>query len=92
VSSSGFVERRTCQHDRGLDLPIRHVPVSLEEHRLSRGRDQLEAVAPIETDCPIGSFPCANQDAPRAQLPQMPKQGAADAAPLAALAERTRAE
>jgi len=81
---SRFVDWRTCQYHRNLHLSIRDVPVSLEKRRLVRWRDQLEAVARVEANCPICSFPGANQDAPRAQLPQMPKESPTNAAPLAA--------
>ena len=63
---SRFVDWRTCQYHRNLHLSIRDVPVSLEKRRLVRWRDQLEAVARVEANCPIRSFPGANQDAPRA--------------------------
>ena len=81
---SRFVDWRTCQYHRNLHLSIRDFPVSLEKRRLVRWRDQLEAVARVEANCPIRSFPGANQDAPRAQLPQMPKESPTNAAPLAA--------
>jgi hypothetical protein len=81
---SRFVDWRTCQYHRNLHLSIRDVPVSLKKRRLVRWRDQLEAVARVEANCPIRSFPGANQDAPRAQLLQMPKESPTNAAPLAA--------
>src|SRR5262249_61733920 len=57
---SRFVDWRTRQYHRSLDLSIRDVPVSLEKRRLVRWRDQLEAVARVEANCPIRSFPGAN--------------------------------
>ena len=81
---SRFVDWRTCQYHRNLHLSIRDVPVSLEKRSLVRWRDQLEAVARVEANCPIRSFPGANQDAPRAQLPQMRKESSTNSAPLAA--------
>jgi hypothetical protein len=75
---------RAGQHNRSLDLSIWHVPVGLEQRSLARGRDQLEAVAPVEADGPMRGFPGTNQDLPCAELPQMLQQSAANAAPLAA--------
>src|SRR5262249_13863224 len=79
-----LVDWRTREHHRNFDLPIQDVPVRVEERNLARGRDQLEAVAPVKADCPICGFPSANQDAPPAQLPQMLEQSTAHTAPLAA--------
>jgi len=84
LKPSRFVDWRTRQYHRNLHLSIRDVPVSLEKRSLVRWRDQLEAVARVEANCPIRSFPGANQDAPRAQLPQMRKESSTNSAPLAA--------
>jgi len=48
------------QHNRNLDLSIWQVPVGFEQRSFASGRDQLEAVARVEANCPIRSFPGAN--------------------------------
>jgi hypothetical protein len=61
-------ERRIGQHHRGLDLPLRDCPIRLEQCGLALRRDQSEAVALIEADCPIGGGPGADEELAPAHL------------------------
>ena len=66
------VERRVGKHHRRLDLALRDRPVGLQQRGLPLGRDELEAVAPVESGLP-------SRRRPRCRRACAARSGAADA-------------
>ena len=68
------------QHHGSVDLTIGDGPIAPQEPVLLFGRNELEAVALVETDGPVGRRPGADESGPRGFQPQLLEQLPADAA------------
>jgi len=70
------------QNYRGLDLPIRNVPINLEQPVFFDVSDQLKSVLLVKPHGPTGGLPGADEN-PAFDLPQQVREQFTSDAPLA---------